>query len=72
MIEYSSIRLDRDTLERLTRFRDRLAARCKKSPRGSLPPHLDVPTIGLGAAVRELLRRDDEHAARGRQHHSRR
>lgn len=65
------VRLYKADHQALTEFRDRAVAYAREHPE-KCPPWLCLSDVGLSLAVRELLRRVDEHAARSRTSHQRR
>jgi len=69
--KYIMVRLLRADHDRLVAFRNRLAAWAAENPT-VVPPYLLEEGFGLGVAVRELLRRQDEKNARSRASHQRR
>jgi len=62
---YIMIRIRREDHARLVAYRDRVTAWARENPERAAP-WLLMDDVGLGVAIRELLRRADAHLARSR------
>lgn len=65
MADQSSVRMDKDTIDRLTAYRDRLRVQIRSNPK-RYPAFLACGKLGLTDAVNYLLYQQDQHSERSR------